>query len=198
MAEEADALFALEDRLVQSLEKAVDAWYLGRWVSNGYTVFVFHVPAEAESRLATPVPLFGDLAPYRPEWLAEMDPVWEFYDEVLYPSPREHQFIQNRHVLEAMEEHHDRHDVPRTLDHFAYFATRRQADSGAEALRTRGFATDDPVKTDADKPWMLQFHREDALADGRIDGITAEVLDVIEDHDGDYDGWGAPVVAGDA
>ncbi len=42
-----------------------------------------------------------------------------------------------------------------------------------------------------DERWGLQFHRDDALADGRPDEFVGEILDIILPLDGAYDGWGA-------
>jgi hypothetical protein len=44
---------------------------------------------------------------------------------------------------------------------------------------------------DDDERWALQFHRDDALADGRPDDFVAEILDIILPLGGRYDGWGA-------
>ncbi len=49
---------------------------------------------------------------------------------------------------------------------------------------------DDDGEEDGDR-WALQFHRTDALADGRPDEFTDEILDVILPLGGSYDGWGA-------
>jgi hypothetical protein len=49
---------------------------------------------------------------------------------------------------------------------------------------------DDEPDDDAPR-WSLEFHRDDALADGRPDEFVAEILDIILPLGGSYDGWGA-------
>jgi hypothetical protein len=50
---------------------------------------------------------------------------------------------------------------------------------------------DDDEDGDDEERWSLQFHRDDALADGRPDEFVSEILDVILPLGGSYDGWGA-------
>ena len=38
--------------------------------------------------------------------------------------------------------------------------------------------------------WSLSFQRSDSLAEGRVDDVCIEILDVLLEHDGYYDGWG--------
>lgn len=79
----------------------------------------------------------------------------------------------------------------------------READE-AEAVEADDDAGEDEEEEDADEDdeadddgvedgdrWALQFHRTDALADGRPDEFTDEILDVILPLGGSYDGWGA-------
>jgi hypothetical protein len=107
------------------------------------------------------------------------------------------------------------------VDHFALFETEEAAKKAAAALEAKGFridglglAEDEDEDLDAsgvdDEPsdedviedeeeegapeWHLAFSREDALADGRPDEFVGEVLDVVHEHGGAYDGWGAPHV----
>ena len=84
-AEEAPALFALEDQLVEAACSKLQAIYTGRVVSQGFTEFSFYVPAAQREQLETAGAEVGPTAPYELEWLVEDDPDWSVYEE-LYPN----------------------------------------------------------------------------------------------------------------
>jgi hypothetical protein len=93
-----------------------------------------------------------------------------------------------------MVEANDQLEIPRVVDHMAYFPSREQADAAAKALTDAGFSAD-PVTPPKEEGggWGLQFHREDPCDGENPDEFTFEVLDLIAPHEGDYDGWGSPV-----
>ena len=193
---ELDALADIEDRFTDALVAEVDALYGGRVVHDGATTLYYYAPADARQRLDDDLPsITGDPGEYEPEWWVDDDPEWTLYDELLAPGPYDAQAIWNRRLLRVFEEKGDRMSEAREIDHFAYFPSREQADRAAASLLAAGFRCDDVAEpSDAGGAWGLQFHRLDALADGRPDEFVAEILDIILDEDGDYDGWGAPHV----
>lgn len=193
--EELEPMSQLEDRLVDALEAKLDAIYVGRLVARGATEFFFYLPQHAEQRLADLEALLGNTAPYSLEYLAEADGEWRVYTQLLYPDPYSYQAIANRSLLEQLEQAGDQLAISRLVDHLAYFASRAQAKEAVTRLTAAGFATDD-VTPSEDGRFGLQFHRDDALAEGQADAFVAEVLDIILPLDGDYDGWGCPVVKG--
>lgn len=195
-ARELEALGELEDQFVEALEQKVDALYVGRTVHAGDTTLYFYVPAAHRAALDGLPDVTGPAGDYAPEWWVDDDPEWNLYLDYLAPGPYEAQAIWNRRLVQTFQEGGDQLAVPRDVDHLAYFATREQADAAAEALRAAGFRTDDVAGPDDDALWSLQFHRADALADGRPDAFVAEILDIVLPQGGDYDGWGAPMVKG--
>ncbi|MFZ5444849.1 MAG: DUF695 domain-containing protein [Myxococcota bacterium] len=190
-AEESEALFALEDRLVEAVRTKLEGLYVARAVAYGYTEFFFYVPL---AHRATDASVLPDAGEYQLEWFAEDDAEWARYGE-LFPDRWSLQTIFNRRIVAQMQEAGDQLDVPRQVDHVAFFPSRLQATAAAEALRGADFQVDEPEAPEkSDEPWMLEFHRDDHCADGEPDEFVAEVLELIEPHEGDYDGWGAPVV----
>ncbi len=189
-AEEADALFALEDKLVAVALEKLDAIYVARAVAYGYSEFYFYVPAV--HRNAAPS-LLGESAPYALEFHAEVDADWERYHQ-LYPDKFSYQHMMNRRVLQQLELAEDDLTKSREIDHMAFFPSELQAKAAAEALAEAGFRVDAPRAPEkAEHPWALEFHRDDACADGEADEFVDEVMELIEPHEGDYDGWGCPV-----
>jgi hypothetical protein len=193
--EEAEALFALEDKLADALHTGHDAIYVARLVAFGFSEFFFYVSTAQRSAAAAIAPLVKSLAPYELEWFDEDDATWERYFE-LYPNAYAMQTILNRNLIAHMVEAKDRLEIPRVIDHLAYFPSREQAEAAAKALVAADFTTD-PVQPPKEEGggWGLQFHREDQCDGESADEFTFEVLDLIIPHEGDYDGWGSPVQA---
>jgi hypothetical protein len=185
----------LEDRLVDALQARLDAIYVGRLVARGATEFFFYAPEAARARLNDLEALIGNTAPYSVEYLAETDSGWQIYTQFLYPDPYSYQAIANRSLLEQLEQAGDVLTAARPIDHLAFFSSRGQATEAATRLTAAGFSTDE-VTTRDDGRFGLQFHRDDALSEGQADAFVAEVLDLILPLDGEYDGWGCPVVKG--
>ncbi len=192
-SEEFDALAAIEDKLVESIGHELEGWFVGRVLYRGSADLFFYLPepnADDEDRLASCVEAAaGD---YEITQRIDEDPKWEFYTGFLWPDRASHQAMGNRRVLAQLEQAGDDHELPRTIDHFAYFESPAACKRFAARLREHGFTVDEPEQGEHGA-WGLQFHRDDHLADGRIDEITGEILELMGDDDGDYDGWGCPV-----
>lgn len=190
-ADEADALGLLEDRIIDRLEQHYDALFIGHTISEGLLHIVTYAPEQA---LAQPKRLLDGLdgGGYEVVWFVEHDPDWDMYFEFLYPDVRSMQIIQNRRLMKIRAEHGDDPSRERVIDHTASFEDRAAAAAAAEALATRGFSVD-PVREEGEL-WLLEFRRADRLDQDCPDSICLEIIDLLEAHAGDYEGWGAPVL----
>ena len=189
-AEEADALFALEDKLTAFLESTSDAIYVGRYVHAGCTEYVFYLPDGSSEAL----PSSEDTAPYALQWYSARDESWAQYREFLYPDPYAHQAIWNRRLMRQRAEHADRPEVVREVDHFVYFSNLEAVEKASPQLAALGYRLDEPSPpNEGNNAWGLQFHRDDALDGDKPDAFVSEILDVILPLGGDYDGWGAVI-----
>jgi hypothetical protein len=200
-SEEAPALFALEDRIAGVLADEHGAIQVGRVLHAGYSIFVFYVGLVASERCHENLPaIIGDTAPYRLEWLTEEDADWSYYREFLWPNPYALQSIHNRRLMDVREKHRDCPEIVREVDHFAYFPDEARTRKAMRLLAAAGFRVDEPGRrdTDVERPWGVQFHRDDRLDARRPDEIVTEILDVILPLDGEYDGWGAVIERRDA
>jgi regulator of RNase E activity RraB len=178
---ELDTMGSLEDTLVERLEQAL---YVGRVTTRGRVQFVFYA--------ATPLEVPGTVADYPLLVTTQLEPDWQTLARALYPGPFELQTILNRNLLDQLAAQGDALTHPRELDHFAFFDTLEQATQAATALRAKGFRVEAP--TTSDGKTSLSFHRVDSVGEGRIDQISAEVLEIVLAGDGAYDGWGCGVV----
>lgn len=196
-ASELDAMGEVEDAVSRRISTGLDGIYVGRHISEGWTTFVFYLPA-AQVDVEKLAAVIGDLGPYEWEWLTEDDPEWDYFTGFLYPDKLSLEAMANRRLLESLEAKGDRLEVPREVDHRAYFPTRERAAAAAAKLQSAGFRTDAAKLVEDDvRPWALDFHRVDSLAYGRPDAFCSEILNIVLPHDGTYDGWGT-VVAGAA
>ncbi|MGC5224224.1 ribonuclease E inhibitor RraB [Micromonospora sp. DT81.3] len=103
------------------------------------------------------------------------------YQLAMWPAQRD-QRAQLDDVLSA----------PHDVEHFAYFKRRANADAAAEALIAEGFKVGlgrRGFKT------VLQAVRKEPLTDEAVAEFLRDVIKLVEQHDGDYDGWGAAVEA---
>ncbi|MBC8069267.1 MAG: DUF695 domain-containing protein, partial [Deltaproteobacteria bacterium] len=186
-SEEFDALSAIEDRLVESIGHEIEGWFVGRVLYRGSSDMFFYLPRpqrDDEERLSSCVEAAsGD---YEITQRIDDDPKWDFYTDFLWPDRASHQAMGNRRVLAQLEQAGDDHEIVRPVDHFAFFQDEKAARRFADRLREHGFTVED-AEHGEHGAWALKFQREDQLADGRIDEITTEILELMGDDDGDYD-----------
>lgn len=194
--DELEAMGRIEDQMVAQMADQLEAVYVGRMVHRGATEFFFYLPTASEPALAELGEVLGDIAPYEAQYQAAPDPTWQLYHDFLYPDAYAHAAMSNRRLLAQLEQMGDRLTKPRAIDHFAYFAARADAEAAASALRGANFAVGEIEAREAS--FALPFVREDALADGRADAVSSEILDLILPHGGSYDGWGCELASGDS
>lgn len=191
--EESEALFALEDGLVEELKAKHDALYVARATAYGYSEFFFYAPASRRDAAAAVKAVNQKFKPYQVEWFDEDDSEWATYFE-LFPNKYALQTVANRSLIRQMLESGDRLEVPRVVDHLAFFPSREQAEAAGKALVAADFQVDAPEPPNEEqKLWGLQFHREDACDGETPDEFCFEILDLLEPHEGEYDGWGSPI-----
>jgi hypothetical protein len=191
--EEAEAIFALEDKIVDAMANAAGAIHVARVVAQGFTELIFYFPTENTAAADHPGEAIGEVAPYQLEWFVEEDAAWEKYQE-LFPNRYAMQSITNRRLVRQMTEIGDQLAVPREIDHMVMFPSEAQAREAAATLAAKGFRCDEVDGSNG--RWSLQFHRDEACDGGKPDEFVFEILDLIEPFEGDYDGWGCMVVKG--
>ncbi len=193
---EADALFDLEDRLVERLGAVLPLVYVGRMVTVGDVTLVWYAPRTAEAQIEELTDAVKSVrGDYEVHLSLDKDPKWDFYDDFLFPDVYNLQVMLNRRRLMTLVEHGDDGSLSRDLEHLAYFESAQRAEEAARRLTTAGFEVDSPMVEEQSTPTenlslALWFSREDSLADGRIDDVCVEILDVILACEGYYDGWG--------
>lgn len=188
-SEEFDRLCEIGD----ALDAAVDSEgsqlsYVGRCTCGGRRDFYTYAQSGlvAEALLSSVMSAFPE---YEFDTGFRPDPDWRLYRDFLYPTSRSMQLIQNRRLLDVLEQRGDESRVVRPIRHFADFAQQQQADTFVSEVMERGFAVVSRSVDDESARHFVVFEREDAPEFVPINNLTLELLGLAESHNGRYDGW---------
>ena len=125
------------------------------------------------------------------------DKDWVMYFHALYPDRYEYQSIMNMRLIENIESHGDSM-VPRVLEHCLLFKTEENGEAFLAKVMEDSFiklsSEDLSNNEDIDKeyPYVLVIGREDAFEN--IDEIVWYLMDLAEEFNGEYSGWGCHIV----
>lgn len=99
--------------------------------------------------------------------------------------------MSNRRVIEQLQEHGDRIEVPRNIDHLAIFKAQADREGFALYLRANGYDILQTKDASGDR-LDVAFSRMDQPS--RIDEVTLVLYRAALKHHGEYDGWGCSIV----
>lgn len=125
------------------------------------------------------------------------EPDWELYFQALYPDRYEYQNIMNMRLIENIKSDGDSM-VPRVLEHCLLFKTEENGEAFLAKVMEDGFIKlssenqSDNEDIDKEYPYVLVIGREDAFEN--IDEIVWYLMDLAEEFDGEYSGWGCKIV----
>lgn len=188
-SEEFDRLCEIGDALEAAIAEApTPIRYAGRCTCSGRRDFYVYTASglAAEALLSSVMAAFAE---YDFDTGYREDPQWSLYREFLYPGPRSLQLINNRRVLEALEGSGDCLTQSRPVRHFVDF----EADASLAAFRQAlGLAGFDIVGERIDEKTGRQglvFQRSESVEFVHINDLTMQLLDLVNSHGGNYDGW---------
>lgn len=192
--EEAETLYQIED-LIENIIKEKQDILVGflRWNSS-LNIFVYTKNEEGyeEELEATLKEHFPD---YEYEFWLDEDKEWEFYFKALYPDKYEYQGIMNNRLIYQIQMDGDTM-VPRVLEHCLFFKTKEKRAEFLEQILKEGFKAitkgADDIDLSLEYPYQLVVGREDDFRN--INSTTWQLMDLAEELDGTYDGWGCNVV----
>jgi regulator of RNase E activity RraB len=95
-----------------------------------------------------------------------------------------------------LQNHGDKLEVARDIDHWVYFADVLDRDAFVVAASERGFAVRSLSESPSsdDRRYCVQLWRSDTPSFDAIDDIAMPLFDLAIKHNGDYDGWESIVV----
>lgn len=124
------------------------------------------------------------------------DANWTHYVEVLYPSEEDRQRMENRKVLDVLEQKGDTLQRPRDVWHWVYFGTdadREQFHSAVIALQYR--LESKPDREDSHSPKGICIVRFQSLKPTELDDAVIQLFRLAKKYCGDYDGWETQVIS---
>ena len=125
------------------------------------------------------------------------EPDWELYFQALYPDRYEYQSIMNMRLIEDIKSDGDSM-VPRVLEYCLLFKIEENGEAFLAKVMEDGFIKlssenqSDNKDIDKEYPYVLVIGREDAFEN--IDETVWYLMDLAEEFDGEYSGWGCSVV----
>ena len=125
------------------------------------------------------------------------DENWELYFQALYPDRYEYQSIMNMRLIENIKSDGDSM-VPRVLEHCLLFKTEENGEAFLAKVMEDGFIKlssenlSNNEDIDKEYPYVLVIGREDAFEN--IDEIVWYLMDLAEEFNGEYSGWGCHIV----
>jgi len=189
--EEPEILF-LEDKLESSMLKFRIGKYVGRVISDGYVTFLYYLQFSYNWQDFIDFAL-NEHSSYDITNGHSPDSQWNYYQNLLYPTAKEWQLIQNHKVCDSLKEQGDSLQVPRAIEHKVYFENEKNEPALQEALEKEGFKIKEKI-TNEDGVKGLDFYRIDKPFYHDIDAITFALIDMFALHEAQYDGWETSVV----
>jgi len=183
----------LEDKLEASLIKFRIGKYVGRVISDGYVTFLYYLQFTYnwQDFLNFALDEFGH---YEITSGFQDDGEWNYYQKLLYPTPKEWQIIQNHKVCDALKERGDNLRLPRAIEHKLFFTDNSDArEALLKRLEEEGFGIQSKIENEEGVEG-LSFYRIDKPFYTEIDELTLHLIDLLESYGASYDGWETSVV----
>jgi uncharacterized protein (TIGR01619 family) len=196
--EESEKLFEIEDGLLIALSSHLDYKYVGRLTNDSKRFFYFYVKDTIliDKIVADYMVKYQD---YQYELDYREDKNWNIYFDFLYPSPKEHQSLLNRHVIDNLKKGGDKLTKSREVDHWIYFKTAKDRQLFLDKIESDGFTV---VDKRHDKKWgeysySLHIKRVDYVDWSNVDDYVLYLWQIASETNGDYDGWETQIVTED-
>jgi uncharacterized protein (TIGR01619 family) len=194
-SEEFDTLSVIEDTVVTTMERKCSATFTGRITTDGRREFYFYALTRKDFDDA----VRDATAPYnkyRFAFDAQLDPDWNQYLNVLYPSPEDLQRIQNRDVLEVLKQRGDTLETPRDILHWAYFKNKEDRENFRNAVQFLGFRVESiPKDVAGEYAHGICVAKKQEMAHEAVDATVIALHRASETSGGKYDGWECELIA---
>jgi len=184
----------LEDKLEASLIKFRIGKYVGRVISDGYVTFLYYLQFTYNWQDFLNYAL-EEFAHYEITSGFQDDGEWNYYQKLLYPTPREWQIIQNHKVCDQLRAKEDTLEVPRAIEHRAFLGEEADREGLIDILAEKGFGLLDEIENE-DGVKGFSFYRIDKPFYTDIDELTLTLIDLLEEYGANYDGWETSIVKG--
>ncbi len=171
--------------------------YVGRITSQGERTFFVYTEGDSRSGLDEIKAFLAQKISDYPFFFAlRKDPDCSGYLQFLSPLPEEMQTIQNQRIIQTLLQHDDDLSQPRPVDHFVYFpsAAKREEFKQKIANLEIGSWQESERGEETSKEYCLNFVKVSAVDLPTIDKIVITFFRLAQESNGEYDGWGAPII----
>ena len=189
--EEFDDLVKAEDSLVPALRDAFATRFAGRITGDGRREFYFYAGRNGDPKPAVTQALASaGLSGYSVDAWMQADPEWKQYRELLYPGPGMLRWIGDRRVVDSLAQNGDRPEVPRPIEHYAYFDGSAVREAFLQAAIALGFTLVRRIEPTAEhpRPGVIVAKTQPADLD-TVHASTSALEKAATALGGEYDGW---------
>jgi len=183
--EEFPHLNAAEDTMVAEIRRN-SGLYVGRITKSGYRDLYVYTSETAqiwEPRIRAISAQTG----YPFTYSITSDEKYSGYWHDLYPGEDDRQVVEDIKVLEILKRAGDQPSEARTIDHWAYFDTKANAEVFAAWLKEQGYSGMD-LRVQKDR-YCVQFSHTGTTQLNDISAHTVALRRKTSELSGDYDGW---------
>jgi regulator of RNase E activity RraB len=189
--EEAEILF-MEDKLEASLIKFRIGKYVGRVISDGSVTFLYYLQYTYNWPDFLTYAL-DEFTSYEVTNGHQDDSEWKYYQQLLYPTAKEWQIIQNHKACDQLKASGDNLHLARAIEHKLFYTNEYKKEKLLEDLIGQGFKIKDELLNDEGVKGV-SFYRTDKPFYYEIDKVTLHLVELLETYDAQYDGWETSVV----
>lgn len=191
---EFESLKVVEEKLTETLTKNFDGLLCGRITTDGRREFYYYAQSSEglEPAVEATMRQFRD---YEFDCGYQADPKWKQYLEVLYPSDKQRQCMENRKVLGVLEQKGDTLKAPRDVWHWIYFRTEEDRKRFLDDVLPLEYRIDShPHSASSEFPFGICIVRFQSVNPSEVDDAIVELFRLAKKHRGDYDGWETQVI----
>lgn len=195
LAKEGEVLNNIEEAFRNEL-LSTGAVFAGTAKSDGEALWYFYPLNNDRARLVVDA-VMQAYKEYSYDVDITEDAEWGAYFDFLYPSVYELRGMDNRKLLEVLQQNGDIEERDRTVDHWFYFVDVAKASSCAKELEEIGCAVNKLELVDDNEsglPCQLRISAQHNTEYHNVNDITWQFISLAEKYDGVYDGWETPVV----
>lgn len=178
-------------RLDQALEQGLDGQhtaYVGRVTVAAKRFFYFYTRLNEDEARARVSQVAGGSG-YLLTTLYEPDPKKERYWRELYPTDDDWQVIRDISVIDQLNENGDDNEVPRDVQHWAYFNTANDVGEFMQWLDQHGYRSIQRCPPSDDNRLGVTFVHTGTMRLADITQHTIRCARRARELGGDYDGW---------
>lgn len=180
------------DAIVADVRSRFEAAAIARVTTDDFVELVLH--GTRHEGLKEAVQKIATERGHRAQVRAVLDSPWLHVRDSILPNQWQYQWMQDRRVVEAMQQGGDRVEVPRPIDHTVYFRSVEAREQFTRAVAALGFEADAATDGDGHLRFGLIVRRRDPVSLDHIHAVVCELIEAAEEVGGQYDGWGAPLV----